>query len=95
MENFPINCRVVEVNPDAEHLEDALGITNERSIELHRMVMHALIDEGSISTMLVKLSEKCNHPNELVIISWVAHKYLSAKKRTKGNFEEFLRQFGS
>ena len=93
MEMSKINCRVVEVNPDADSLEDALGISNDRLMELHKMVMHGIIDDTNVSALLVRLSEHCNHPNELVVVCWVTHKYLTAKRDTGGNFAEFLKQF--
>lgn len=69
---FLNNCHVLEIEPEADKIYEALGITQKRFNELVDEVTK--VSAGAHSTLAEKLiatSIICKHPNELAMISYV------------------------
>jgi hypothetical protein len=63
--------KVISLNPDAETIDDALGITKERAKVLADKVRESYHTSGDLSEAGAKISEICKHPNELFFASFV------------------------
>jgi len=62
---------VEEINPDADHLNDALGISEKKSLELRILAMKSVLKHKNIHKAMEDVSEICVHPNELAYGSYI------------------------
>jgi len=62
---------VTDIYEDSNMIHNALGITNERHLELIDITNNALRSTKTISSAMEHLSKECKHPNELAFCSLV------------------------
>lgn len=79
---------VEEINPDADHLNDALGIPEKRSLELRILAMKSLLKNKNIHKAMVDVSETCVHPNELAYANYVIGSETTFLKQVGKIYEE-------
>jgi hypothetical protein len=66
-EHLHVKC----INPDSEKIFEALGITEERLIELESYARKAFIATDKLTAAMVEASTFCKHANELAYVMYV------------------------
>jgi hypothetical protein len=79
---------VEEINPSADNLNDALGIPEERSLEIRILAMKSLLKHKNIHKAMVDVSEICVHPNELAYGNYVIGAEVTFLKQVGKIYEE-------
>lgn len=83
------------INPGADKLSDALGISTERYQYLSRVTKKWFELESTLSGTIHEASKHANHPNELVIVGFLCGVFIrekseSRKKRNIQSLEDLL-----
>lgn len=89
--------KVIELNPDDEHLTGGLGITEERAIELAKAVDIQFLQCNNIVEVMVNLTANTvNHANESFFVSFlIVNKMNKRSSPVVDGFIEFLRNRGN
>lgn len=64
----PISLKVVEINEKTDSLNNALGVTEERTAELIEKMLNLFAKSDNIAQLGEILSKECKHPNELYML---------------------------
>ena len=65
-----VDLKVIIISPDADNFSEALGISDERSVELFKIVEASIINKKGQQQSLEEISKHAKHPNELVFMSY-------------------------
>ncbi len=78
----------------SNNLIESLGISESRSEELQRALMHAAVDHKGADELASEVSKICNHPNELFFVGVViGHKYVRAEGNSPDALQELFDKF--
>lgn len=92
-DNNKTNPIQIEIHdPEAEQLEEALGISRERKDELKKLNLEAALEcKGKVSEILRITSSKCRNANELAMCCFVVGRAV-ADHETQNQIKELLNQ---
>jgi hypothetical protein len=66
-EGYKDNLKILHIDPDADNVFDALGVSDDRGKELRKVVKKTLIDSNDKVEAAQKIAESCNHLNEFYL----------------------------
>lgn len=84
--------RLANVNPETNNTFEGLGITEERSFELYKKMIHFIKDEkvSCKIQLLIKMEPDIKHINEFYVTTLLMEKLLAKMSGTGDPFLDFL-----
>jgi len=72
--NPKVDYQILIINDESEDLANSLGIIDKRSSEIGDMCFKSFKENDCLSKILVEVSSKINHQNELVFATMIIGK---------------------